>query len=98
MAMGSAAKRELRVALSRRAQPVWFRMLKWVIAIGVSLALWRTPSFWWWIAGATGFSLAVHFLWRWKTKGWTQAWGGWDDVQGAGRDGSIRPTSVAQKD
>ena len=32
------------------------------------------------------FSLALHFFWRWKTKGWTQPWGGWDDVDTANRE------------
>jgi hypothetical protein len=42
-------KREMRVAFSRKAQPIWFRVVKW------------------------------------KTKGWTQPWGGWNDLD-AGRD------------
>lgn len=56
----------------------------------VSAALWRTPYFWWWIGGAIGLGLTVHFIWRWKTRGWTQPWGGWNDVDAASRDGSGR--------
>lgn len=84
MSAGSTLRREVRVALSRRAQPVWFRLLKWVVAIWVSVALWRTPYFWWWLLGAMGLSLAVHLFWRWKTRAWTQPWGGWNDLD-AGR-------------
>ena len=40
-------KREMRVAFSRRAQPVWFRILKWAIAIGVSVTFWRHQYVWW---------------------------------------------------
>jgi len=79
-------KREIRVATSRRAQPVWFRIVKWAVAIGLSAMLWRTPYFFWWIFGALGLSLTVHFFWRWKTRGWTRPWGGWDDLEASGKD------------
>jgi hypothetical protein len=74
-------KREVRIATSRRAQPVWFRILKWAITIGISAIVWRTPYFFWWIFGALGLSWTLHFFWRWKTKSWTQPWGGWDDLE-----------------
>jgi hypothetical protein len=79
-------KREVRVAFSPRSQAVWFRLLKWAIAIGASVALWRTPYFWWWIGAAISLGVVVHFIWRWKTKGWTQPWGGWTDVAAARDD------------
>jgi hypothetical protein len=81
-----AVRREVRVALSRRAQPIWFRILKWVILIVVGVMLWRTPYFWFCLLGALVLSLTLHFTWRWKTKGWTQPWGGWDDVETADKD------------
>jgi hypothetical protein len=80
---GKTLRREMRVALSRRAQPVWFRVLKWVIAFGVSVFLWRGAYFWFWIIGALALGLTVHFIWRWKTKSWTQPWGGWNDLEAA---------------
>jgi hypothetical protein len=86
MSATNTLKREVRVALSRRAQPVWFRVLKWVIAVGVSVTLWRTPYFWMWILGALGLSLTLHIIWRWKTKGWRQPWGGWSDVEAVDND------------
>ncbi len=55
-----------------------FRVIKYLIIISVVAAL----SFWkgWTMAlifllclAATG--TAVHFLFRWKTKAWTQSWG-----------------------
>jgi hypothetical protein len=79
-------RREVRVALSRRAQPVWFRILKWVILIVVGVMLWRTRYFWFCLLGALVLSLTLHFMWRWKTKGWTQPWGGWDDVETGDKD------------
>lgn len=83
VSMRNAMKRELRVAFSRKAQPVWFRITKWIVIIGISALLWRKPTFWFWILGALGLGLTVHIVWRWQTKGWTRPWGGWDDVEAA---------------
>ena len=41
--MRDALMLEARVAFSRKAQPIWFRVLKWAIAIGVGWYLWRDP-------------------------------------------------------
>ena len=86
MSMRNALRRELQVAFSRKAQPVWFRIAKWILAIGISLLLWSTPYFWLWVLGALSLALTVHFVWRWKTKGWTHPWGGWKDVEAARPD------------
>lgn len=84
--MREMLKREVRVALSPRAQPVPFRVVKWLVAIIVSVLLWSTPYFWWWIGGALAISLTLHLIWRWGTRGWTRPWAGWDDVKGADGD------------
>jgi hypothetical protein len=86
MSVKNSVRRELRVAFSRKAQPVWFRVVKWLLFIGISVLLWSTPYFWWWILGMSGLSLSVHLLWRRKTKGWTRSWGGWKDVEAARQD------------
>jgi hypothetical protein len=83
--MKATVKHELRVAFSKKAQPVWFRIAKWVILIGAVIALWGKPALWWFVGGLTIAGLIVHFTWRWKTKGWTQPWLGWNDVK-AGKD------------
>lgn len=57
-----------------------------MIAAVVSVLLWPTPYFWLWIVGTSVLALTVHFIWRWKTKGWTQPWGGWNDLQAADED------------
>ena len=80
MPVRATLKRELRVATSLRAQPLWFRVVKWTVTAVVIAILWRSAYFWWWIAGATVLSVTVHLIWRWKTKGWTQPWFGWHDV------------------
>jgi len=80
MSIRKTFRREMRVAFSRHAQPLWFRVLKWMIVAGFIAFFWRQQYFWLWIVGALGLALTVHFIWRWKTKAWTHPWGGWSDV------------------
>ena len=83
--MNIAIRREFRVAFSRRAQPVWFRIVKWVCIL-TSAALFYDRSWYWWTLGSLAVvGTLVHFLYRSKTRIWTQAWGGWNDLE-AGRD------------
>ena len=75
-----AIQRELRVAFSPRAQPWWFRVIKWALIV-VAFVRYRKRG---WFPYATGValaaSLALHMLYRWKTQGWRRPWGGWSDV------------------
>ena len=84
--MNRTFKREMRVAFSRKAQPLWFRVLKWTIFIGAAALWWRNPTFWYWVLAASVLALTLHLVWRWKTKTWTQPWGGWNDVETANRE------------
>lgn len=80
-----AIRREFRVAFSRRAQPVWFRIVKWTfLLVGVAL-LHDRAWFWWTLAGLATAGTALHLFYRRKTRVWTRAWGGWKDLE-AGRD------------
>jgi len=79
-----ALRREARVAFSLRAQPLWFRILKWIVIIACVAAFHDHTWFWLVLAGCFATALAVHFLYRWKTRAWTRPWGGWDDLE-AGR-------------
>jgi hypothetical protein len=80
MSFRSALELELRVALSRTAQPIWFRVVKWILIVSAAVYFWGAPSFWWWAAALTGVAVGLHLLWRVKTKRWTQPWFGWNDV------------------
>lgn len=78
-------RREIRVACSRRAQPVWFRLLKWT-GLLTGLAMFHDRRWFWWMAvGLAAAGTLLHIFYRWKTKTWTRAWGGWNDLA-AGRD------------
>ena len=73
-------QRELQVAFSPRAQPVWFRLLKWSIFITIT-ARYRKRSWFLYAAYLTLLGgIALHLFYRWKTQGWRQAWGGWSDL------------------
>ena len=78
-------RRELRIAFSPRALPVWFRVLKWTCILAGVLAFHDQRWFWWTLAGLAAAGTRLHFFYRRKTQGWTRAWGGWNDVA-AGRD------------
>ena len=76
----NAVQRELQVAFSPRAQPWWFRLIKWSVLIVVTA---RYRQRWWFpyvVVFALIGSVSLHLFYRWKTQGWTRAWGGWDDV------------------
>jgi Flp pilus assembly protein TadB len=84
MAMRQQIRRELRVAFSKHAQPLWFRVVKWIAFCVVIVIFWRKPGFWWWIIAVLIAALSLHFVYRFKTRCWTRAWGGWNDLE-AGR-------------
>ena len=78
-------RRETRVAFSLKVQPLWFRILKWTCIL-VGVALFHDQRWFWWMLGSLAMAgVLMHFLYRWKTKTWTRAWGGWNDLE-AGRN------------
>jgi hypothetical protein len=86
MTIGNTVKREVRVAISKKAQPVWFRVIKWALILVFGVLFWRSRVFWWTVLGLLIVALMLHGVWRWKTKGWTQPWGGWNDLDAGRRD------------
>ena len=78
--MRETIRREFRVAFSRRAQPVWFRVVKWIVIGVLTITFWRRPAFWWWAAVVLVLALSLHLFYRYKTNRWTRAWGGWNDL------------------
>lgn len=84
-AFAVAIRREFRVAFACRAQPVWFRVVKWVFIL-TGVALYHDRSWFWWTSASLGVvMLVLHFIYRQKTRVWTRAWSGWNDLE-AGRD------------
>ena len=46
MALGKTIKRELEVAFSKHSQPIWFRILKYIVLTCFVYFYWSSPSFW----------------------------------------------------
>ena len=76
-------RRELRVAFSTEAQPLWFRIAKWVAFVAITRRLRASRWLVVWIVGGALTGGTLHAVYRWKTRGWTRAWGGWNDVETA---------------
>jgi hypothetical protein len=79
--MLNTLRRELRIALSKRAQPIWFRFAKWAIIIAFTVFFYHSPYFWTGMAAFLLVGLAIHFVYRRHNHGWTRPWGGWTDVE-----------------
>ena len=77
-------KREFRVALSKKCQPWWFRVGKWVFVLVVCIVFYGSDRFWPWMLGLLVVGLLTHFIYRRQTHCWTRPWGGWKDLD-AGR-------------
>jgi hypothetical protein len=73
-------RREWRVAFSRGGQSTSVRLAKWAVFLFVAAALHESRFFWIWTAGLLLLAISIHLFYRWKTNGWTRAWGGWDEL------------------
>ena len=76
-------RRELRVCFSLKAQPLWVRILKWAAVLAFTLRFHNARWFWPALAACFVAGLCLHFFYRWQTRAWTRAWGGWNDVRSA---------------
>ncbi|HWA35088.1 MAG TPA: hypothetical protein VG737_13195 [Cyclobacteriaceae bacterium] len=77
MGLSKVVRRELEVAFSRKSQPLWLRIMKYlVLGLGVYF-FWGHEYFWQGLAAMIVLALAVHFWVRHKTAGWTKSYGLW---------------------
>jgi hypothetical protein len=72
---------EFRVAFSPTAQPVWVRVVKWIVILTAAVYFRDARHFWWWVIGLFVLAMSIHLVWRARTKRWTQPWFGWHDVE-----------------
>ena len=75
--MNKTVKRELEVAFSKKSQPVWFRVLKYILLACIVYFFWGTNLLWISLVVLFVLSLLLHFWFRWKTDGWTKSYGMW---------------------
>ena len=70
-------KRELEVAFSKDAQPVWFRIVKYILLGAMIYFLWGTKLLWVILLSVFVVGAVLHFWFRYKTNGWTKSYGMW---------------------
>ena len=81
MPLSPVIRRELEVAFSKRSQPVWFRIVKYIIIAILVYLLWGSRWFWIVFGILFVFSLMLHFWYRYKTDGWRKSYGMWKHHQ-----------------
>jgi hypothetical protein len=77
MKVPKTIKRELEVAFSKRSQPIWLRILKYVFFVVLLYFFWRSKLFWIIFIGVLFLGLILHFWVRYKTDAWTRSYGLW---------------------
>ena len=77
MALSKTIKRELEVAFSKHSQPIWFRVLKYILLGSTLYFLWGTKLLWIILLIMFAFAMLLHFWYRYKTNGWTKSYGLW---------------------
>ena len=77
MALGKTIKRELEVAFSKYSQPIWFRVLKYILLGLILFFFWETKLLWIILLITFTFAMLLHFWYRYKTHGWTKSYGLW---------------------
>ena len=78
MSFKKTINREFEVAFAKQAQPIWLRILKYILLAALIYFLWGTKWLWIVLLSLLGISLIIHFWIRYKTKGWTKSYGLWD--------------------
>lgn len=74
----SIVKRELEVAFSKHAQPLWFRLLKYTLLVLLFYFYGGTRIFWIILGIVFILGLLLHLWYRHKTEGWTKSYGLWN--------------------
>ena len=77
MTFSKIMKRELEVAFSKHSQPVWFRIVKYVVLGTIVYLFWGNHWLWIILLILLIPSLSLHFWYRYKTQGWTKSYGLW---------------------
>jgi hypothetical protein len=77
MALNKTIKRELEVAFSKHSQPIWFRVLKYILLGCILFFFWGTNLLWIILLISFAFAMLLHFWYRYKTQGWTKSYGLW---------------------
>jgi hypothetical protein len=82
MPLNKIIKRELEVAFSKHSQPVWFRILKYILLGFFLYFFWESKMLWIILLVVFIPGLLLHFWYRYKTQGWTKSYGLWKHDKG----------------
>jgi len=77
MPLNKTIQREIEVAFSKHSQPVWFRVLKYLVLGCIIYFFWGTRLLWIILLPLFVLALLLHFWYRYKTQGWTKSYGMW---------------------
>jgi len=77
MSFSKILKREVEVAFSKQSQPVWFRILKYIVLGFVVYIFWGSQTLWIILIILFVLAMVMHFWYRYKTRGWTKSYGLW---------------------
>ena len=67
----------MEVAFSKRSQPTWFRIAKYVLLVFVIYFFWGTKLLWIILLALFALAMILHFWYRYKTDGWKKSYGMW---------------------
>lgn len=87
MSLKNFFKKELYVAI--HAQTVRFRVVKYIVITAVLVFVQHHHGWegvWWTLGIALIAAIAMHFFFRWKTKGWNESWGLYKPPEGMPKD------------
>ena len=83
-------KREAEVIANLERQPLWFKIFKVVLIVATFLfftILFHIVAAVLWLGALVICGAVTHFIYRWKTEGWTKSWGRWihdsEDIRSA---------------
>lgn len=96
MTLRKTIKRELEVAFSKHSQPVWFRILKYILLGGIIFFFWGTRLLWIILLIMFAFALLLHFWYRYKTHGWTKSYGLWKHEKDRAWEKTSQPCFVSE--
>lgn len=78
MSIQETIRKEIEIAFSKYAQPLWFRIIKYLL-LGIFIYFfWGSKIIWAILFVTSMLSLAVHFWFRHKTNRWTKSYWLWD--------------------
>jgi len=70
-------QREIEVATSKKSQPAWFRILKYILLGLIVYLFWGSKYLWIILVFLFVMAMLLHFWYRYKTQGWTKSYRMW---------------------